>query len=107
MEEAQMNENARIIVRYFPPRFGKPVEIWLDVDPFQAAPFDPLSRDRELYGEPIIGAAFTKAEREAAQRQLMDRAKLTEYLAPRLADALAKVITQQDPVNGYSPEELK
>ena len=100
-----MNDNARLMVRFCPSRFGKPVEVWLDIEPFMAEPFEPLARDRELYSMPIISEAFTDGDRSRAQKQLMERGKLANYLAPLVADALAKAITQQDPINGYDPGE--
>lgn len=102
-----MNTTGRIMVRYCPPRFGKPVEIWFDVDDFTAEPFQPLPRARELYDQPVISAAFSGLQRQQARDQLADRAKLTEYLVPRLTKALVDAITSQDTINGYKPEELE
>lgn len=100
-----MNDNACLMLRYCPPFYGKPVEVWLDLPRELSAPFAPLPRDRELYVGSIISLAYSPKDRVRVVKQITDRAKLAEYLAPLLADALAKAITKQDTINGYDQEE--
>lgn len=98
------HHNARLLVRFYPPNFGKPVDVHLELEDFVARCYEPLPRDRELYDEPIISAAFTAREREHCTNQVADRAKLTNYLGPKIIHALTEAITKRDPINGYDPD---
>ena len=93
------------MVRLCPPCYGKPVEVWLDLAEYEAACFQPLPPDRELYDAPIFCAAFSDDQRTDARKQLYDRAKLANYIGPKIAHALCDAVTKQDTINGYSPEE--
>lgn len=99
-----MNHNASIRVTFYPPRHGKPIDVCFELEDYTARCFQPLPRDRELYGMPIISGAFRASDRIELQKQLLDRTKLGEYLAGKLSHAIADAITKQDTINGYEQD---